>query len=873
MEAEQEQANEENIPKAPLEQDIIYASETNSANKLLGDLICLHRALEGNDSFEPKNVVELMKRGIPVTMAKPTEEAKGNDPAALNHSMGPALMQGPTNFWRKEGQKWTIMSDEESMKYVSAIADAQTHTQQRPMDLTGIVEPDATDVNPILPTDEDIKFTPGEPAPNIFVAHIEAAVINEKDVTYLSNNENRVRVALDALRRCQTYKKPTRFLLQDADDKEKYVVLNKAQCAELVLVHVFEKMRDQFPIVSALANVPIVPTGDVTLPEDYSKPSTSPVDAPSRYDVLFGRGGMTNNHPGNRRFRDIISLHRPDYVRAIKIEKPNVARRIVAAIRTGTPPGRFLKRNPKDLKWYDVGNRHATEKTSQALREKTNAEKNGKVSSEGDVRKRLLEQALYEARMTRMRLSKEGATLPAAYVEGTPAVPMGGVAVAGGIPSATYLPISPSPVVKGDGLGVGASGGSKGSGKKSGSIRIAAPIGYEANLSPDELEKIQRQKQELANLAALNDKEDPPSNDRGAKDPDGNIMVTENDILCGRGGLTNHHKGNKRFRDIVTLHRADYVRAPKVHKPAVARLIVRAIRNSDPPGRFLKKDDKTGKWFDIGDKRASEKASQALREKTPEERVRLKVDAVTAVPLSSGYQNTSSGTTTMLMVPPVGAGLPTIQQVPNEQIAAGTGGSAMIVPKISADNMNTNGAMTTAPVPTTTTKEVVETAAAAAVEAAMVVAASAVEPPAPQQPVVAPPIEQPKAEVAMSELQPTGEAVAQEPEPTGEGLTVEAAAAAAALEIEITKDIAEATAGEVEGGKEETAQVEIPPVAAAPKGEEAANSEAPNGEEAANGEAPNGEINDNKRPPDEVTPEVDATEEEPPAKKVKIEEM
>ena len=73
--------------------------------------------------------------------------------------------------------------------------------------------------------------------------------------------------------------------------------------------------------------------------------------------------------------------------------------------------------------------------------------------------------------------------------------------------------------------------------------------------------------------------------------------------------------GNKRFRDVVALHRPDYVRAPKVQKPSVARVIVRAIRNGDPPGRFLKKDKNTGLWYDIGDKKAAEKTSQALREK------------------------------------------------------------------------------------------------------------------------------------------------------------------------------------------------------------------------------------------------------------------
>ncbi|KAL3912932.1 MAG: hypothetical protein SGILL_006694, partial [Bacillariaceae sp.] len=113
---------------------------------------------------------------------------------------------------------------------------------------------------------------------------------------------------------------------------------------------------------------------------------------------------------------------------------------------------------------------------------------------------------------------------------------------------------------------------------------------------------------------------DLPPNAVGAVDEKGNILVTDHDILCGRGGLTNHHKGNKRFRDIVALHRPDYERAAKVQKPSVARVIVRAIRNGDPPGRFLRKDEKTGKWIDIGDKKAAEKTSQALRAKTNEEK-------------------------------------------------------------------------------------------------------------------------------------------------------------------------------------------------------------------------------------------------------------
>lgn len=47
---------------------------------------------------------------------------------------------------------------------------------------------------------------------------------------------------------------------------------------------------------------------------------------------------------------------------------------------------------------------------------------------------------------------------------------------------------------------------------------------------------------------------------------------------------------------------------------------MRAIRNGDPPGRFIKKNEQTGLWEELSDKKAAEKTSQALREKTSEEK-------------------------------------------------------------------------------------------------------------------------------------------------------------------------------------------------------------------------------------------------------------
>jgi len=90
-----------------------------------------------------------------------------------------------------------------------------------------------------------------------------------------------------------------------------------------------------------------------------------------------------------------------------------------------------------------------------------------------------------------------------------------------------------------------------------------------------------------------------------------------NDVLFGRGGGTNHHEGNKRYRKLVEKRKMDYVNSKRLDKPLVALDIIRGWREQKPPGRFLKLDDKTGMWEDVGDKKAREKTSQALREKAP----------------------------------------------------------------------------------------------------------------------------------------------------------------------------------------------------------------------------------------------------------------
>lgn len=76
----------------------------------------------------------------------------------------------------------------------------------------------------------------------------------------------------------------------------------------------------------------------------------------------------------------------------------------------------------------------------------------------------------------------------------------------------------------------------------------------------------------------------------GIKDP------CENDVLCGRGGGTNNHIGNERFRILVQTKKKLYLQSSKRDKPLVSREIVALVRSQNPPGRFLGKNPRSGLW-------------------------------------------------------------------------------------------------------------------------------------------------------------------------------------------------------------------------------------------------------------------------------------
>jgi hypothetical protein len=95
------------------------------------------------------------------------------------------------------------------------------------------------------------------------------------------------------------------------------------------------------------------------------------------------------------------------------------------------------------------------------------------------------------------------------------------------------------------------------------------------------------------------------------------------DVLCGRDKMSHAHSGNKRFRQIIEKHREGYQTAScREKKTSITCQIVKMIRDSE--GRFLKRDDKTGEWSDVGDDYAREKVSHALRSAKDPNRPKIK---------------------------------------------------------------------------------------------------------------------------------------------------------------------------------------------------------------------------------------------------------
>jgi hypothetical protein len=105
--------------------------------------------------------------------------------------------------------------------------------------------------------------------------------------------------------------------------------------------------------------------------------------------------------------------------------------------------------------------------------------------------------------------------------------------------------------------------------------------------------------------------------EQSPSEDEGRIMfidtIQEWDVLCGRGGRSNHHPGNKRYRHVVSEMKMMYRRSEaKAIKTDLSRAIVEHCCNYG--GRFIKNDSKSGRYYVLTKAEARKKTSQALRE-------------------------------------------------------------------------------------------------------------------------------------------------------------------------------------------------------------------------------------------------------------------
>jgi len=102
------------------------------------------------------------------------------------------------------------------------------------------------------------------------------------------------------------------------------------------------------------------------------------------------------------------------------------------------------------------------------------------------------------------------------------------------------------------------------------------------------------------------------------------VDYTDRDVLLGRGGLSNKHPGNKRYRQEIENAKPVYRAASKDEKTHWASLLVEYVQKDG--GRFLEKDKENGKWYIVPDIVARRKAGQALREENTAESRKVKRD-------------------------------------------------------------------------------------------------------------------------------------------------------------------------------------------------------------------------------------------------------
>jgi len=127
-------------------------------------------------------------------------------------------------------------------------------------------------------------------------------------------------------------------------------------------------------INSQIAKKPLPPKKGKKRPRAFPLLGDEEYVTPTKDDVLTGRGGYTNQNPGNKRYREDLENQKVLY-RELgetreevtgKLLKTYVAEAVVVQVKT--MGGRFLDKDLTTGRWYVMSDSKAREKAAQALR-------------------------------------------------------------------------------------------------------------------------------------------------------------------------------------------------------------------------------------------------------------------------------------------------------------------------------------------------------------------------------------------------------------------------------------------------------------------------------------------------------------------------
>jgi hypothetical protein len=129
---------------------------------------------------------------------------------------------------------------------------------------------------------------------------------------------------------------------------------------------------------------------------------------------------------------------------------------------------------------------------------------------------------------------------------------------------------------------------------------------------------------------------------------------------CCSPDRTNRHPGNEFFRDAIEKRKEKYKAASTWERRRIAEAIVEEVTKRSPSGRFLKWSRGTGRWREVGFRKALEKTRQALTDRlrpTKESRLARRSHQVSLLVTESPSVRSSSGITPSpitFLVPSIG---------------------------------------------------------------------------------------------------------------------------------------------------------------------------------------------------------------------------